>query len=514
MTNSTPSARQRPSRACRTIKLYVSITTVAASLISSLAFAEVSSTEMLVRFRDPAVTATQSFSSALAGLRTDVDVVNAADGLVKFRFKNPEEAAAAKARFESSNAVLSVAPNALYRPQIRYTFSHVERALKPSIHFHSLDESGLASSNSSNPNNLPAINSAPATVNPGVDPKAAQDWALKNINQPSVEAVQTLIRAPITAAVIDTGIDYNHEDLSGALWRSPAGDVGFDFAHNHNRPYDVVKFDVDGCLKDWSCMLGIDQSKYLVNPGHGTHCAGHVGAVANNSIGIRGISSNAATVMGLKFFYDEGDANPGQGDDAAAVKAIDYAIANGVKVISASWGGRMTPDEAEKSELKTALIRAQKAGLIVVVAAGNDAVDQDTVSNPGYPARYDLDNLIVVAATDQNDQLASFSSFGNKSVHIGAPGVKILSTTVGNHYDDVVAKYTDPQGSPGELDWDGTSMATPIVAGAVSLLWSTHPDWDYRMVRDRILTTARKSASLSGKVSTGGILDVKAALGI
>jgi subtilisin family serine protease len=498
-----------------TFKLYASAMLALASLASMSAFAEVSTTEMLVRFKAPQFKSTQSFTSALGGLQTQVDVVDEAAGLVKFRFKNAEEAAAAKVRFEASGAVLHVAPNGLYRPQIKYSFSHVERALRPNFRFQRLDDVTLSASSSSNPANLPEISPAPATVNAGNDVKAAEDWALANIHMPTLADTERLVRSPITAAVVDTGIDYNHEDLSGALWRdATTAEVGFDFAHNHNKPYDVVKFDVQGCLQDWSCALGIDQSKYLVNPGHGTHCAGHVGAVANNSLGIRGIGSNAAKVVGIKFFYDEGDANAGQGDDAAAVKAIDYAIAKGVKVISASWGGRMKPEEAEASELKTALIRAQKAGVLVVVAAGNDSVDQDTIANPGYPARYDLDNLIVVAATDKDDKLASFSSFGVKSVHIGAPGVKILSTTVGNHYDDIVAKYTDPQGGAGELDWDGTSMATPIVAGAVSLLWATHPEWDYHQVRDRILSTSRKVPSLSGKVSTGGILDVKAALGI
>src|SRR6185503_17174173 len=122
---------------------------------------------------------------------------------------------------------------------------------------------------------------------------------------------------------------YNHEDLKGALWRDPSNPqiVGRDFAHNTDLPYDVLHFDLDGCMKDPACTSGETMGQYLTNPGHGTHCAGHVGAVANNSIGIQGVGGKVQ-VMALKFFYDytDGAANAGGGDDAAAIQAIDYAI--------------------------------------------------------------------------------------------------------------------------------------------------------------------------------------------
>jgi subtilisin family serine protease len=113
---------------------------------------------------------------------------------------------------------------------------------------------------------------------------------------------------------------------------------------------------------------------------------------------------------------------------------------------------------------------------------------------------------------DSNDQLASFSNYGSSSVQIAAPGVKILSTTVGSHYSDVVTTYTNAQGQSAEMDWDGTSMATPIVAGAVAAVWTAHPSEDYHQIRNRILSSARQVSGLSGKVSSGGILNVSGAI--
>jgi subtilisin family serine protease len=235
--------------------------------------------------------------------------------------------------------------------------------------------------------------------------------------------------------------------------------------------------------------------------------------VANNSIGIRGVGGNVQ-VMALKFFFDYTDGeNAGAGDDAAAIQAIDYAITHGVKVISASWGGRMSKADAESSELKNALIRAQNAGLLFVVAAGNDSIDNDSDAQADYPAAFHMDNMIVVAASDSKDALADFSNYGATTVDIASPGVKILSTTVGSTYQDVITTYTI-HGKTQAIDWDGTSMATPIVAGAAALVWSKYPNETYQQIKQRILNSARPVAGLKGKIVTGGVLDVTAALGL
>lgn len=481
----------------------------------------VASNELLVRYRDPqnsinqAVAVSKKLSSQTP---VEVRVVNESEGLVQLRFTTATQTQRAHQALLQSSEVLQVSPNFLYRPAIHLRAHPVSqnRSFNPlgaaflSLAWRILPFPDPGSSH----HFIPDVNLTPEFLDQGPDPLAARDWAWEAVHMPEglPQAVQG---SPVVVAVIDSGVDYNHEDLIGAMWRNPidSHQVGYDFVHQHARPFDVVRFDMDGCLKDSKCKLGFNVGDYLSNPGHGTHCAGHVAAVANNGRGIRGMGSPAKTqVMALKFLRDAGELHAGYADDAAAIQSIDYAISHGAKVINTSWGTRLNRALAEESELKKAMIRAQQAGIIVVVAAGNDGIDQDSILNPNYPAAFNMDHMIVVAAHDRSNQLAQFSSFGQKSVHISAPGTRIFSTLVGNRYGDVMAAYQDPQGQFHEMDWEGTSMAAPMVAGAVALVWSIHPGENYHQIRDRILRSARKIPGHEGKTLTGGILDVASAL--
>jgi hypothetical protein len=193
--------------------------------------------------------------------------------------------------------------------------------------------------------------------------------------------------------------------------------------------------------------------------------------------------------MPLKFL----DAS-GQGNTADAANAIAYAIANGARVINASWGG------ADFSEaLYEAVQQAGAQGVLFVAAAGNDG--QNTDASPEYPADFNLPNVISVAATDRNDQLADFSNFGRSSVGLGAPGDEIYST-VPPGTDR--SRYTS---------FSGTSMATPFVSGAAALYLSTHPQATAGQVRAAILQTVDPLPALAGKVASGGRLDIARLLG-
>ncbi len=469
---------------------------------------------------------TESAFDAIKGAST-ISVINGTEGVVRLKYKSAAEAATARAFLEQSSAVASVAPNLLYKKAMKLNFRDVipgeTPVTAPSLPILSLNT--LAT--------LPAVPLPPLNVVAGADPLLGQDWALKAVGMDRVPADVFASQSMITA-VIDTGVDYTHEDLVGAMWRKPGEPsvVGMNTITDQPLPFDVVNFDIEGYMKliaacqaetnvfaQYICMMQAEnkQMEYLSNPGHGTHCAGHVAAVANNSLGIRGIGAGAQ-VMALKFFFDKGEPNAGAGDDAAAIKAIDYAIANGVKVISASWGGRQRRSDAEKSELKLAIERAQKAGVLMVIAAGNDPINLDTDAEPSFPAAYTFDNMIVVAASDQNDKLSDFSTYGAKGVHIAAPGVKIFSTVAANGttpggYTDQIAKFINPDTQKEQtVDWDGTSMATPMVAGAAALVWSKYPNETYLQIKERILKSARVVPALNGKVATGGVLDVAAAL--
>lgn len=344
------------------------------------------------------------------------------------------------------------------------------------------------------------------------DPLVAEDWAFQSVRPPEQEIGPF---APVTVALIDTGIDYNHEDLMEALWRSPddAAQVGYDFAHGHARPYDVFYFDLEGCVQDARCRMGMDQRAYLINPGHGTHCAGHIAAVGGNGIGMEGLGGSGVRLMTLKFVRDVGEPHAGSGDEVSAIRALDFAVERGAKVINLSWGRKSTREAAAGSELLRALERAREAGVLVVVAAGNHGENLDQVKRPSFPAAYELDNLIVVAATDPEDRLTRFSNFGAESVDLAAPGQRVYSTMVGDRYGSVIASAVDPHGTRVEMTWEGTSMAAPLVAGAAARVWSRYPELPYWEIRRKILDNVRPVESLAGKVASGGVLDVSAALG-
>jgi len=253
------------------------------------------------------------------------------------------------------------------------------------------------------------------------DPLFTQYWGLKNTGQTvntttgiagadmALEQAWNVVTncSAVTVAVIDTGVNYNHPDLAANIWNN-AGEIagnnidddgngfiddvqGWDFVQNDNAPMDFNK--------------------------HGTHVAGIIGAVGNNAVGGTGIC------WGVKIMPVRVLGSTGSGTTADIVAGIDYAVANGAKVINMSLGG----SGGSAGDLQDIAIgNANTAGVLVVVAAGNSAADIDT--SPVYPASYTQANIITVAATDQTDSLASFSNFGAVSVDVAAPGVNIEST--------------------------------------------------------------------------------------
>jgi subtilisin family serine protease len=236
--------------------------------------------------------------------------------------------------------------------------------------------------------------------------------------------------------------------------------VGWDFVHNDNLPFDDNQ--------------------------HGTHCAGVIGAVGNDGNGISGVNQRVS-IMPIKFLSGEGS-----GDTANAVKSIDYAVSRGAKVMSASWGGK--GDDGTNGALKDAIARAGSAGVLFVAAAGNDGTNNDT--SAVFPASYNLENMIAVAATSETDGIAFFSNTGSKSVHVGAPGTNVYSTVPGNKY----AKLS------------GTSMACPHVAGEAALIWAQFPTATYSEIKRRIMDSGDELSALNGKTITGKRINVEKAL--
>ena len=253
----------------------------------------------------------------------------------------------------------------------------------------------------------------------------------------------------IRVAVIDTGIDGNHPDLKANV------DVasGYDFA-NH----------IAGGADDHN---------------HGSHCAGTIGALANNGVGVAGVNWNV-TLIPVKFLDAQGS-----GTLENAVQAIQYATRLKVNIMSNSWGGGPFTQS-----LYDAIDEARKQGILFVAAAGNDSNNND--SRATYPAGYALDNVLSVAATDNRDRLAGFSNYGARTVHVAAPGVKILSTLKGGGYGAM----------------SGTSMATPHVAGMAALLLSSDPSLSYGQIKDLLIRSSDPVRALSRKVISRGRVNI------
>ena len=304
------------------------------------------------------------------------------------------------------------------------------------------------------------------------DPAGQTGVAGVDINVEKAWDIQTG-SADTVVAVIDTGIDFNHPDLKSNMWRNEAeanGTAGVDDDNN-------------GVVDDIYGYNAVDNSGIpMDDQGHGSHCAGTIGAKGNDGVGVAGVNWDVQ-LMAVKFL----DKN-GSGTLENAIKAIDYATRMGAKIMSNSWGGG-----GFSQTLFDSIKRTQEAGAVFIAAAGNDGSNND--SRPAYPASYDISNIISVAAINNKGAKAEFSNYGKRSVHIGAPGVNILSTTGG--------KYSS---------FSGTSMATPHVAGVVALLWSNETQMNAAEIKNRILTTARRLPSLTGKSRTGGTVDAYSAL--
>jgi subtilisin family serine protease len=269
----------------------------------------------------------------------------------------------------------------------------------------------------------------------------------------------------IVIAVVDTGVDYSHPDLSDNMW-SNTGET----------PNNGIDDDGNGYVDDvrgWD-FFGNDKNPMDLH-GHGTHVTGIAAAEGDNAIGITGVCWTAR-IMPLRFLDENGI-----GTVADEISAIDYAIANGAHIINASFGS----DTHSRSE-RDAISRASYAGILFVTAAGNDGLNNDT--SPFYPASYNLDNIISVAATDQDDNLIWFSNYGPTTVDVGAPGVNIYSTSPSMNYQYM----------------HGTSVATPHVAGLAALIWGYNSSLTHMEIKDIILNGVDIKPTLSGKTFTGG----------
>ena len=315
------------------------------------------------------------------------------------------------------------------------------------------------------------------------DPSFSSLWGMNNTGQ-SGGVGDADIDAPeawdvargssaVVVGIIDTGIDHTHPDLAANMWLN-AGEI----------PGNGIDDDGNGYIDD---MRGWDFVSNDNDPAddhyHGTHCAGTIGAVGDNGIGVAGVC-HTVRLMALKFLSGSGG-----GSTSDAIEAVLYATANHVTLTSNSWGGG-----GYSQTLKNAIDAAGTAGILFVAAAGNSGINTDLSAS--YPASYDSANIISVAASDNADVLASFTNYGATTVDLAAPGVSIYSTSPGGGYRTL----------------SGTSMACPHVAGACALIKSARPAMNWSDIKSSLMNNVDGVAGMTGKVAANGRMNLARAL--
>ena len=328
-------------------------------------------------------------------------------------------------------------------------------------------------------------------------------WGMDKINMPEAWDTQEG-SSDIIVGVLDSGIDWSHEDLKQNIWQNLKEDAdgdgtvlewtGTEWIFD---PGDENGIDDDGngYIDDF---IGWDfynnTNKPIDNCGHGTHVAGTIGAVGNNNIGVIGVSPNVK-MMALKAFEPTPSGCYASSNYVSEiVEALNYATNMGATISNNSYGG-----PGYSQTFKDAIDLAGEQEHLFIASAGND--NQDADLTPAYPAAYNSPNIISVAATDEDDQLSVFlfpeaSNFGATSVDLAAPGSGIYSTYTNNNYTSD----------------SGTSMAAPHVAGAAALLKAQCDQLSYQDIKNAILESVDIITALEEKCVSGGRLNVNSAL--
>lgn len=283
---------------------------------------------------------------------------------------------------------------------------------------------------------------------------------------------------PIIVAVVDTGIDMNHEDLKEVVWINENEIPGNKIDDDNNGYVDDI-YGINTLIRD---TQGKATSDNRDTHSHGTHVSGTIGAKQNNSKGIAGIAGNVK-IMGIRTVPNSSDET-----DVDVAEAFIYAAKNGARIINCSFG--KSSNEGRNLIPDTLKYIQDNYQVLVIAAAGNDSKDIDR--RPTYPASHPNDNLLIVASTSSSGGMSGFSNYGKISVDVAAPGSSIYSTTPGNKYASM----------------SGTSMASPTTAGVAAEILAHHPDLSALELKQILMNSVTKIERFKDKMVSGGRIDL------
>lgn len=330
---------------------------------------------------------------------------------------------------------------------------------------------------------LPTFNDDPA-LSYFNDPKASKVWSFRDSanNGVSVEKAYSergMSRGEtIRVAVVDTGVDYTHEDLNAVMWTNAEEIAGNGIDDDNNGYIDDIH-GIDTLERD-------NEGKATGDPmdthSHGSHVSGTIGAKQNNNVGIAGIAGNVE-IMAIRTVPNSGDET-----DVDVVESFLYAAKNGARIINCSFGKRK--NEGGMIVRDAIAHIGENYNVLVVAAAGNETSNID--NSLRYPASFDNENLLVVASTTSRGGMSYFSNYGLKNVDLAAPGSSIYSTTPGNKY----------------ASFSGTSMASPTTAGVAAQILSQSPQLTAAELKTLLMETVTKRSSFAGKMQSAGTVDL------
>ncbi len=316
------------------------------------------------------------------------------------------------------------------------------------------------------------------------DPQLSRQWGFNSASSYGISVIDafarrsTSNRSEIIVAVVDTGVDVHHEDLT--MWVNKNEIPGNNIDDDQNGHID----DVNGINTLVRRADGTPTANIADGHGHGTHVSGTIAAIQNNAKGVAGVATNVK-IMGIRTVPNNGDET-----DADVIESFIYAAKMGARVINCSFGKARSAIAVQEAIDFVGITY----GTLIVAAAGNSSDDIDV--NPGYPASFTSSNLLVVASTTSTGSLSSFSSYGARGVDLAAPGSGIISSMPNNRYGNM----------------SGTSMASPHAAGVAAEVLSQYPSLNVHDLKRVLLESVTRVSRFEGMMISGGRIDLNKAL--